>query len=218
MAALVLALHGSRHPGAVAVASGLVDAVSSRLPGVRVLAGFVDVLAPHVADVLAGEAEAVVVPVFTTAGYHVEADLPDAVAASGVRAVVTPHVGPRLLDAVAERLAEAGGPGDAVVLAAAGSLRAASVAEVEAAAATLAGRLGVPVRPGFVYAASPSVADAVAGLLAEGFADVSIVPFAIAPGLFEARLAGLGAARVAAPVGVHPLLVDAAVAAFRAAG
>lgn len=217
MSALVIALHGSRHPGAVVVAAGLQDAVASRLPGVKVFTGYVDVLAPHVADVLAGLDEAVVVPAFVTAGYHVDSDLPAALAASGVRGSITPHVGPRLLDAVAGQLAEAGGPGDAVVLIAAGSRRPGSVAEVKAAAAALEVRLGVPVRPGFLSAAAPAAASAVAGLVAEGYADVSVAPFVIAPGLFEERLHGLGAARVAAPVGVHPLLVDAVVAEFRAA-
>lgn len=219
MTTLVIALHGSRHPGAPPVAAGLRDAVAARLPGVPVLTGWVDVLGPLVADVLAGLSEAVVVPAFVTAGYHVTSDLPDAVAASGVRGVVTPHVGPRLLDAVAGRLAEAGGPGDAVVLAAAGSLRPDSVAEVEAAALALAARLGVPVRPGFLYAAEPRVESALAALVAEGFGDVSVAPFVLAPGLFEERLnalLGAGATRVAEPVGVHPLLVDAVVAEYRA--
>lgn len=225
MSALVIALHGSRHPGAVEVASGLRDAVASRLPGVRVLTGWVDVLTPHVADVLASLTEAVVVPAFLTAGYHVTTDLPEAVtrwlsrsdagATCRSHAVLTPHVGPRLLDAVAARLLEAGGPGDAVVLAAAGSLRPDSVAEVEAAADALAARFGVPVRPGFLYAAAPAVADAVTGLLDAGFTDVSIAPYVIAPGLFEARLRALGAARVAAAIGVHPLLVDAVVTEYR---
>lgn len=214
MGALVLALHGSRHPRARAVADGLRDAVAARLPGVTVLTGWVDVLDPHVADVLGGLDEAVVVPVFMTAGYHVDADLPRAVAAAGVRGRVTRHVGPHLLGAVADRLRQAGGPGDAVVLAAAGSLRPGSLAEVALAADALAARLGVPVRPGFLYAAAPPVEDAVAALLAEGFADVSVAPYTIAPGLFGARLARLGAARVAEPVGVHPVLVDAVVAAW----
>lgn len=226
MAALVLALHGSRHPGALAVASGLRESVASRLPGVKVLVGYVDVLAPTVADVLAGVPDAVVVPVFLTAGYHVTADLPEALerrlrrsdeGATSRSPVLTPHVGPRLLDAVASRLAEAGGPGDAVVLAAAGSRRPDAVAEVVAAAAALQERLGVPVRAGFVYAASPSVEGAFAGLVADGHTDVAVAPYAIAPGLFEERLHALGAARVAAPIGVHPVLVDAVVAAYRAA-
>jgi len=216
MGHLVLALHGSRNPGAPRVAGELRDAVASRLPGVSVTVGYVDVLAPHVSDVLVDAPGAVVVPVFLTAGYHVASDLPDAVAAAGATATLTRHVGPLLLDAVAERLAEAGGPGDGVVLAAAGSLRAGSVGEVEAAATALEARLGVPVRPGYIYAATPPVESAFAELVAEGRTDLSVAPYAIAPGLFEDRLRALGATRVSAAIGVHRVLVDAIVAQYRA--
>lgn len=217
MAGLVLALHGSRNPRTPAVTEGLRGAVASRLPGVPVRVGYVDVLAPHVSEVLGDMPDAVVVPVFLTAGYHVGSDLPDAIAAAGGGSTLTRHVGPLLLDAVEARLVEAGGAGDGVVLAAAGSLRAGSVAEVEEAATILEARLGVPVRPGFIYAAAPTVESAFASLVAEGSTDVTVAPFMIAPGLFETRLQALGAARVSAPIGVHPVLVDAVVGAYRAA-
>ena len=216
MAHLLLALHGSRHPGVRGVGDDLRHSVAARLPGVTVQVGYVDLMAPHVATVLAEAPDSVVVPVFLTAGYHVATDLPDAVSSAGGTATITGHVGPHLLDAVTSRLAEAGGPGDGVLLAAAGSAREGSVAEVEAAARLLEGRLGVPVRAGFVYAASPSVETAFARLVADGRVDVSVAPYAIAPGLFLERLRALGAARVSEPIGVHRVLVDAVVAEYRA--
>ena len=58
--------------------------------------------------------------------------------------------------------------------------------------------LGVPVTVGNIYQSEPSVSDAVAA--ASG--DVLVLPYALAPGLWGERIAGLGA-RVAAPLGDH---------------
>lgn len=112
---LVVALHGSPHPGAAAVASALESALGERLPGVPVRTAWVDSRVRTLESV-AGPGD-VIVPAFLTAGYHVASDIPDA--ARGAR--VTGHVGPRVAQAVAGRVREAGGPGDAILLAAAGS-------------------------------------------------------------------------------------------------
>ncbi len=58
--------------------------------------------------------------------------------------------------------------------------------------------LGVPVTVGNIYQSEPSVSDAVAA--ASG--DVLVLPYALAPGLWGERIAGLGA-RVSAPLGDH---------------
>lgn len=207
---VVLALHGSRNPAARRVAAGLVDAVGARLPGVEVRVAWADVEARRIADELAGQAEAVVVPVFLTEGYHVTDDLPGAIAASGCRATLTPHVGPRLVPAVVERIVEAGGPGDGVLLAAAGSRRPEAIAETEAAGGELAEALGVPVSVGYFYAGRPLDA-ALAELRGRGASDVTVAPYAIAPGTYEPRLRLAGVRRVAAPIGVSAVLVDAIV-------
>lgn len=210
---LVLALHGTRSEAGQRVAGALVAAVASRIPGVRVHLGWADVLTPTLTDVLARLGDAVVVPCFLTAGYHVTSDLPAAVEAAGGRALLAPLIGPGLLAAVADRVREAGS-GDAVVLAAAGSRRARSVAEVGRAAGALALLLGVPVVPAFVTSARPGVGEAVATLRADGHRRVVVASYLLAPGVFADRLHEAGADAVSAPIGVHPLVVEAAISAY----
>lgn len=213
---LVIALHGTRSAAGQAVAAGLVAAVADGLPGVRVHTGWADVLSPSLTETLSGLADAVVVPAFLTAGYHVTSDLPAAIEASGGRARLSGLIGPGLDAAVADRLREAGGPGDAVVLAAAGSTLPRAVAEVADAARRLSALLERPVVPAFLTAAEPSVADAVAGLRASGHRRVAVASYLLAPGVFADRLSCVGADLVSAPIGVHPLVVAAVRNAYAA--
>ncbi len=213
---LVLALHGTRSVAGQAVAADLAAAVSAQLPGVRVHVGWADVLEPTLTQTLAGLGDAVVVPCFLTAGYHVTSDLPAAVEASGGRARLAALIGPALVAAVADRLVEAGGPGDAVVLAAAGSSRRRSLAEVGAAASALSTLVERPVVPAFLTAAEPSVPDAVAALRARGHARVAVASYLLAPGVFADRIADAGADLVSAPIGVHPHVVKAVRSAYAA--
>ncbi len=106
---------------------------------------------------------------------------------------------------------------DAVVLAGAGSLRDRAVAEVRAAAAALSRAVNRPAVAGFVTAASPTVAEAVAQVRAAGHRRVAIASYLLAPGRFSEQLLLAGADAVAAPIGVHPLLVDLIVDRWRAA-
>ena len=213
---LVLAMHGTRNTAGQDVATALVEAVATRLPDVRVRLGWADVLTPTLTETLTGIGDAVVVPAFLTAGYHVTSDLPAAIQASGGRARIAGLIGPDILAAVADRLAEAGGPGDAVVLAAAGSKRQRSLDEVAEAARQLARLVGRPVVPAFVTAATPTVPDAVAALRAAGHARVSVATYLLAPGVFADRLQEAGADVVSAPIGVHPLVVEAVLSAYAA--
>jgi len=214
MTRLVVALHGSPAPAASVVAAELRDLVAARLARVAVETAWVDA---RVRTLTSAQTQgAIVVPAFLTAGYHVGVDIPDA--ASG--GLVAGHVGPLLLDAVADRLREAGGPGDAILLAAAGSKRAEALAEVERVANDLCWRFGVPVRVGYLYGDGATVEERAAELAADGFRDVSVAAYFIAPGLYSERLAGLaglGVARVSAPIGTHPALVEAVVARYREA-
>ncbi|HOA89876.1 MAG TPA: hypothetical protein PKG79_11020, partial [Propioniciclava tarda] len=93
---LVIALHGSEHPGAAELADELVSLVGARLPGVDLSAAWVDARARAfcvdqlpVPELVEGEpvegglvegdpvgGPTVVVPAFLTAGYHVLEDLP----------------------------------------------------------------------------------------------------------------------------------------------
>lgn len=213
---LVLAMHGTRSEAGQQVANELLTAVAAALPGVTVHLGWADVLRPTLTETLTGLGDAVVVPGFLTAGYHVTSDLPAAVEAAGGRARLTRLIGPGLIAAVADRLLAAGGLGDAVVLAHAGSARRRALAEVAEAARQLAGLIGRPVVPGYITAAEPSVADAVAGLRAAGHRRVAVAAYLLAPGVFAGRLHSVGADVVSAPIGVHPLVVEAVIAAYAA--
>ncbi|MGH3961976.1 MAG: sirohydrochlorin chelatase [Pseudonocardiaceae bacterium] len=210
---VVVAAHGTRDPAGVVVARQLVGALRARLPGRSVLLAFVDVLGPTVREVVAGAPGPVtVLPAFLTCGYHVRTDVPREVAATGRRDVtITAALGPHpmLVRAMEDRLRAAGWRrGDAVVLAAAGSSDPHAVADVRAAAGQLSGEVGARVRVGFVATGSPRVAPLVAGLRAAGEPRVAVASWLLAPGLFHRRLAEAGADVVAAPLGVHPGVVD----------
>jgi sirohydrochlorin ferrochelatase len=207
-------MHGTRSTAGQAVAAELADAVAAALPRVDVHLGWADVLAPTLTQTLSALGDAVVVPAFLTAGYHVTSDLPAAIEASGGRARLAGLIGPWLVDAVADRLREAGGPCDAVVLAAAGSKRRRALEEVGLAAQQLAALVGRPVVPAFVTAAEPTVPDAVAALRASGHRRVVVASYLLAPGVFADRLHEAGADVVSAPIGVHPLVVEAVRSAY----
>jgi sirohydrochlorin ferrochelatase len=217
---LVLVAHGSRDEAAHTSTLAVADALRAALPGVPVRIGYVDVRGPTVADAVAGLTAAVLVPAFLASGYHVRVDLPEQLAGVAGDFTVTPALGPDplVVSAAADRLAEAGWrPGDAVVLAAAGSSDAAALAEVRAAAALLAVRVGRRVPAGYVATAVPRVDALVADRRAAGERRVAIASWLLAPGLFHTRLAAAGADVVAAPRGAHPDVVAAVVARYRAA-
>ena len=210
---VVVAAHGTRDPAGVAVARQLVAVLCAQLAGRPVLLSFVDVLGPGVREVITGAPGPVtVVPAFLTSGYHVRTDVPREVAATGRGDVtVTAPLGPHrlLVGAMADRL-RAGGwrRGDAVVLAAAGSSDRRAVADVRAAAVALSRQVGRRVRVGFIATGAPRVSALVTGLRAAGEPRVAVASWLLSPGLFHCRLAEAGADVVAAPLGVHPGVVD----------
>ena len=198
---LVLAWHGSRNPAGKALIARITARVADLLPGVRGHTAWVDIEPELLPETLARVGSCTVVPCFLASGYHVTHDVPQAAASVTHEVLVTPHLGGSLHRALLDRVAEAGGPGDAVVLAAAGSKSAAALAEVDAVASLLAAALGVPVEVGNIYLSEPSVADAVALRHAQG-TDVLVLPYTLAPGLWGERIAGLGV-RMAEPLGDH---------------
>ncbi len=217
LADLVLAFHGTEKPAGQRLASRVVLAVAAALPQVRVHLGWADVLTPTLTQTLSAVGPAVVVPCFLASGYHVTSDLPAAVQASGGHARLTPSLGAAPEAVLAARLAEAGGPGDAVVLAAAGSKRDTANRQAANAAARLARQIGRPVCPAFVTAAAPSPAEAVAALRAAGYRRVAIASFLLAPGVFHDRLQTAGADLVSEPIGDHPLVIETIVDRYRQA-
>jgi len=205
---LLLAVHGTRNPHGTAVAHSLALRVEELTRRPTRLA-FADVLTPSVGDVAATTpGPLVVVPAFLASGYHVRTDIPDQLARAGrADAVITPALGahPAVLDTALRRLAQAGHrPGDAVVLACAGTSDPHAGAELARTTALLARRLGAPVTAGFIATGRPTVAEQVARLRARGHRRVVVASWLLAPGLFHDRLADAGADAVARPLCPDP--------------
>ncbi|WP_171905421.1 sirohydrochlorin chelatase, partial [Cellulosimicrobium cellulans] len=146
---LVGCSHGTNDIAGRAVIRALLDDVRAARPDLDVREAFVDVQRPEVADVVTsvvapadGEpGDAVVVPLLLSGGFHVGVDIAASVEdrgpGTGSAAAATP-LGPdeRLVDLLADRLAEAGvRADDAVVIAAAGSSRPGAARDVERLAA-----------------------------------------------------------------------------------
>ncbi|TGD90493.1 sirohydrochlorin chelatase [Mycolicibacterium sp. CH28] len=205
---LILVAHGTRNPHGLNIITEIASAVANQVGPVRT--AFVDVLGPNPREVLAESAgPAVVVPAFLASGYHVNSDLPARVAESGHPGVtITPALGPDpiLAEVMHARLIEAGwSPGDAVVMAAAGSSDPAAGRDLSRACALLADRVG-DVHLGFVATGAPTVADVVSRLK-RSRRRVFVATYLLAPGVFHTRLGRCGADGVADPLGVHPGLV-----------
>ncbi|WP_225753500.1 sirohydrochlorin chelatase [Actinotalea sp. Marseille-Q4924] len=231
---LVGCSHGTDDAAGRAAIAAILDGVRRRRPHLDVREAFVDVQQPEVADVVADAvidrdtsaaggdagagAGAVVVPLLLSAGFHTHVDVARAVA--GVPgAVASGTLGPdeRVVAVLADRLHEAGTrPGDAVVLAAAGSSDPRSSAAVEAVADALR-RLWPhgPVTVGYGSAATPTVPEAVAAARADLGQDrgarggrVVVASYLLAPGFFQNRVLRAGADVVTAPLAPDERLVD----------
>ncbi|MCC3767398.1 sirohydrochlorin chelatase [Streptomyces sp. UNOC14_S4] len=220
---LVAVGHGTRDPEGAAAIGRLLDRVRVLRPGLRVEIGCLDLLRPTLTEVLAGlRGTAVLVPLLLGAGYHVHTDIPDRLAhAPHLRARVAGALGPDplLAAALADRLTESGWPTagpsagsppvslprgrDAVVLAAAGSSDPRANAGTERMASLLASRLGRPVVPSYLSAASPSPAQAVADLRERGFRRVAVARYLIAPGHFARSAGRSGGCVTSPPLGAH---------------
>ncbi|GAA3816034.1 sirohydrochlorin chelatase [Streptomyces phyllanthi] len=217
--ALVLVAHGSRDPRTLATVHALVDTVRELRPGLPVHLGHIELNEPLLPETLAGlgDQEAVLVPLLLSRGYHVKQDIPEMAAASRVRARFAEPLGPHplLVDALYERLAEAGWHTPAteaerrssgVVLAAAGSRDPDAAVDTGRTAQLLAERLGVPVLPAYASAAAPTVPEAVRALAARGRHRVAVASYFTAPGRFATECAAAAPWIAAAPLGAHPAL------------
>ncbi|MFE5678185.1 sirohydrochlorin chelatase [Streptomyces erythrochromogenes] len=210
--ALVAVAHGSRDPRALHTALALLERVRELRPRLDVRLGHIELNEPLLDDTLrAAAGAAVLVPLLLGRGYHVKRDLPEAAArATHLRTRVAAPLGPHplLVEALYERLLEAGWtPGTAVVLAAAGSRDPDSAADTRRTAALLSGRLdGVPVVPAYASAAAPSVPEAVRALAARGHHRTAVASYFAAPGRFATQTAAASPGPAAAPLGDHPAL------------
>ncbi|WP_093613237.1 sirohydrochlorin chelatase [Streptomyces indicus] len=220
--ALVLVGHGSRHPQTLATVKALRERMRELRPELTVRLGHIEIDAPLLPDTLArlareGVGEAVLVPLLLSRGFHVKHDLPAAARATSLRTRIAEPLGehPLLIEALYERLIEAGWPGEgrmtahlrrsgAVVLAAAGSRDPESAAGTRRIAGLLSERLGVPVVAAYACAAAPAVPAAVRALAARGRHRVAIASCFTAPGRFAASAAKAAPWIASAPLGTHP--------------
>ncbi|CAL9543378.1 sirohydrochlorin chelatase [Streptomyces sp. enrichment culture] len=220
--ALVVVAHGSRDPRALTTVTALLDRVRALRPGLPVHLGHIELDAPLLPDTLAaldarGTGAAVLVPLLFGRGHHVKRDIPALAAGARTPVRVAAPLGshPLLVDALHERLTEAGWPvrpdaatrrTGAVVLASAGSRDPEGRAAVARTARLLAARLGVPVVAAHATAAAPTVPDAVRALAARGRHRVAVASCFTAPGRFATACAAAAPWIASAPLGTHPAL------------
>ncbi len=218
---LILAAHGTRRPGGVAMIGDLAAQVGA-LVDRSVQVAFVDVLGPTPSEVLSSlSTPAIMVPAFLSRGYHVRADLPAHVAASGhPNVIVTPALGPSrdIAGLLADQLVQSGWrPSDSVVLAAAGTSDQRAQADLRTAAAHLSALIGSRVTLGFAATGAPDVSTAVANARRHGVRRVVVASYLLADGLFQERLRACGADLVSQPLGTHPGLARLIANRFRGA-
>ena len=221
---LVLAAHGTRRPGGVAMIGDLAAQVSTLLDA-TVQVAFVDVLGPTPGEVLSRVAatgrHAVMVPAFLSRGYHVRTDLPARVTASGhPNVIVTPALGPsaEIARIIAHQLLKSGWrSGDSVILGAAGTSDRRARADLHTTATLLSALTGSRVSLGFAATGGPRVHEAVASARRNGARRVVVASYLLAEGLFQQRLRCCGADLVSQPLGSHPGLARLIAKRFRRA-
>lgn len=212
--AVVLVAHGTRSAHGQATTLAVRDRVAERLPDADVIAAYVDVQTPKVADAVADQAatheKVVVVPLLFCGGYHVQVDVEKAIAPVD-NAVSTGPLGPSelLAQLLVKRLEEAGVTrDDRVVMAAAGSSRPEANAGARAQARELAKLWGAPVDVAFGSAGTPRVPDAVMANRDHPTARVVVASLLLGDGHFYRLLQGCGADVVTAPLGAADEVID----------
>jgi sirohydrochlorin ferrochelatase len=205
---LLVVAHGTAAAEGSATTSRLVAAVAAARPDITVDLCFLDVVAPRLADALAesDDRPTVVVPLLLSTGYHVQTDIPAAVAPYRSVRVAT-HLGPDplLVDALVDRLASRAGDTAAAstALVGVGSSRPDAAAELAAMGDLLAARLDRPV-------ITATISTELAATLAALPAPLQVAAYLLAEGQFldTLRTAVAGRGSVTDPIGVHPALVD----------
>jgi sirohydrochlorin ferrochelatase len=197
---LLAVAHGTASATGTATTRRLIEAVRAARPDVPVDLCFLDVVEPRLADAL-DHRPTVVVPLLLSTGYHVQTDIPAAVAGRpSVR--VARHLGPDplLADVLVARLPHSSG--GSVALVASGSSRPEAADELAAMAALLGRRLDTDVRV-------ITLGEDVRAALEELPAPVRVATYLLTEGQFVTtlRTAAEGLAAVAEPLGVHPALV-----------
>ncbi|QXW01696.1 sirohydrochlorin chelatase [Rhodococcus globerulus] len=239
MVPLIAVAHGSRDPRSARAITAAVAALREAQPGLDVRLAFLDLNAPSIDQVLDGVAHdghthAVVVPMLLGHAFHARVDLPGLLAAATLRhpqlTVTQAEVlgrDDRLIEALRERILEAGAhpddPSVGVAVAAVGS----SDAEANSATAEIPGALATGtkwsgVRVCFATSAQPSVGAAISALRECGANRIVVAPWFLAPGLLTDRLSAaattaFGGTVFADTIGAHALLIETMIDRYNAA-
>ncbi len=208
---LLVVAHGTASPSGSHTTRALAVAIAAARPDVAVDLCFLDVAQPRLTDSL-DDRPTIVLPLLLSTGYHVESDIPAAIAghpASRAARHLGPH--PRLTDVLVDRLRAQGAIESArcVLLVAAGSSRPGALGETHEAAGQLADRLHQQVLLATVGPELPA-------LVARLPAPIAVATYLLAEGRFvdDVRNAVGTRGTVAAPLGVHPALVELAWARY----
>ncbi len=198
---LLVVAHGTASAAGSTTTDHLVAAIRAARPGTTVELCFLDVATPLLPDVL-DERPTVLVPLLLSTGYHVQSDIPAAVA-QYPKVRLARHLGPHplLVDALVDRLGPVA-PDESIALVGAGSSRPEAADELAEAGRLLGARLGRPVRV-------LTLGDDVRAGLEALPQPVRVGSYLLAAGQFVVTLqqAAAGLGPVAAPIGVHPALV-----------
>jgi sirohydrochlorin ferrochelatase len=223
---LIACSHGTSDAEGQLVIRGIVDELRMLRPGLDVREAFVDVQTPALPDVVAAlpeGAEAIIVPLLLSTGFHVRVYIASATALRpGVRAAKPLGPDPRLAAILKDRL-DAVGAVASVVVASAGSTDPAAAVAVEAVVAVLRALRPGEITVGFGAGAHPRVPVALQAARdsesAEGAAPsrVTIASYLLAPGFFFDRLAEAGADELSAPLAPDPRIAAIALDRFDAA-
>jgi sirohydrochlorin ferrochelatase len=217
---LLAVAHGTRSAVGISTIRLLVEQVRATRPDLEVEVAFLDVLQPDLSAALAvARRPTVVVPLLLSTGFHVITDIPAVVrqANRATEITIADYLGPHplVIDAVIDRLAEAGldqVPASSVVLAATGSSRPEAATDLAAAAEALSVRLGKPVRPLMLTTGDLETAVATLGDGATVDVDVDVANYLLAQGAFNdalnRRATAAGVRTVAAPLGAHPAVIQ----------
>ena len=218
---LIACSHGTSSAEGQAAVNRLRDEMRALRPELDIREAYVDVQEPDLPAVVTAlpEGPAVIVPLLLSVGYHVKVDIAEAVQSRPNTFAAAPlGPDPRLAALLQQRLEEAGAwPGDAVVLAAAGSSDASAAEDVERLAGQLAELRPGRILAGYGASARPSVPEAVAELHNDDDGAPAIASYLLAPGYFHDQLGKAGARMVTEPLLPAPVLARIALDRYAAA-
>lgn len=233
--ALIALAHGSRDPRSSATIEALVNEVRTLRPDLPIEAAFLDLSKPLLQTVVdrlvrKGHEEIVVVPLLLSEAFHVNVDVPAAIAEQcarhpglQIRASRPLGLEPAFLNVLDARLRTALSRArvrelDALVLAAAGSSDPLANQAVGRLARVWGQRHHLPVSAAFASAAPPAAGEAVRAFRGEGRRHVAVASLFLAPGQLLDHATELaleaGAVAVAEPLGADPVVAQAILARY----